>query len=261
MSVQSACYAGAVMHRRMRPSSHQLRYRVSWLLLDLDELDSMDRGLRFFSRNGFNLVSFHDRDFGAGSDEPLRSQVEQHLRRAGVSIDGGAIRLLCMPRLIGYAFNPLSIFFCFRRDGGLAALIYEVHNTFGERHSYIIPVDAHDKSADEVTQHCDKCFYVSPFIAMDMAYELRVTRPGKRLSVVIRTSDKDGLLLVASLAGGRQPLTDTTLLRGIVANPMLTLKVVGAIHWHALRLWWKGIPLQPRPPAPKSPVSIVHAKA
>src|SRR5690349_9418878 len=137
MSLRSCLYSGSVMHRRLRPRPHRLRFGVFWMLLDLDEIDSLADGLRLFSRNGFNLTSFHARDHGDGSDIPLRQQAERHLRSAGIEPDGGRIELFCMPRILGYGFNPLSVYFCHRADGTLGAILYEVHNTFGERHSYL----------------------------------------------------------------------------------------------------------------------------
>ena len=141
MSLRSTLYAGIVTHRRVRPRPHRLRYRVFWMLLDLDEIGQLPRRLRLFSHNRFNALSFFDTDHGDGSGRPLRDQVEGHLRAAGLATDGGAIRLFCMPRVFGYGFNPLSVYFCYQRDGSLAALLYEVHNTFRERHSYLIPVE------------------------------------------------------------------------------------------------------------------------
>jgi len=137
--MNSTLYVGSVMHRRLRPRRHRLRYRVFWMLLDLDEIERLPRVLRLFSHNRFNAVSFHDADHGDGSATPLRAQVERHLAAAGIALGGGAIRLLCMPRILGYGFNPLSVYFCYQRSGLLAAILYEVHNTFGERHSYLIP--------------------------------------------------------------------------------------------------------------------------
>src|SRR5262249_48726005 len=130
----SAIYAGTVMHQRLRPRRHRLRYRVFSLLLDLDELDEVAARLRLLSRNRFNLFSFFDRDHGDGRREPLRMQIERRLAAAAIAPDGGAIRLLAMPRVLGYVFNPLSVYFCYRRTGVLAAVVYEVNNTFGERH-------------------------------------------------------------------------------------------------------------------------------
>ncbi len=143
-ALASCLYVGEVVHQRVRPSRHRLRYRVFSALLDLDELPQLDRRLRLFGHNRLNIFSFLDRDHGDGTGAPLRPWVEHHLERAGIELAGGAIRLLCYPRLFGYVFNPLSVYFCHRADGALAAMIYEVNNTFGERHSYLIPVDGVD---------------------------------------------------------------------------------------------------------------------
>src|SRR5262245_13953970 len=154
MTEPSCIYAGHVIHHRLRPRVHRLRYRVFWLLLDLDDIDHLAKKLRFFSRNRFNLFAFFERDFGDGTAVPLLTQAQTLLQRAGCQPgEVGTIKLLCMPRMLGYAFNPLSIYFCYRRDGALEAMIYEVHNTFGERHSYVIPGGG---ATSEVEQHCDK---------------------------------------------------------------------------------------------------------
>jgi DUF1365 family protein len=162
-----------------------------------------------------------------------------------------------MPRVLGYGFNPLSIYFCHRHDGTLAAVLYEVHNTFGERHSYIIPVDA-DSSC--VRQRCDKRFYVSPFMDMDLSYEFRVAPPADRVSIAIRACDQAGPVIFAALAGERRELTDRALARLLATHPLLTLKVIGAIHWHALLLWWKGVALRPRPRPPARDVTLVGGR-
>jgi DUF1365 family protein len=199
MTHRSALYVGSVMHRRLRPRAHNLRFRVFWILLDLDELDRLPRTVRLFSYNRLNAVSFHDADHGDGSTTPLRRQIDRHLREAGIDNAGGSIRLLCMPRIFGYGFNPLSIYFCHRPDESIAAILYEVHNTFGERHTYLIPVGAGVRGA--IDQRCQKVFYVSPFMDMDLTYAFRVAVPGERVSVAIDTSDADGRLLTAVLAG------------------------------------------------------------
>ena len=253
MSSGSAFYVGSVMHRRLRPRVHRLRHRAFWMLLDLDEIDRLASRLPLFSRNGFNAVSFHDADHGDGSATPLRAQITRHLNAAGISEDG-AIRLLCMPRIFGYGFNPLSIYFCHSREGVLTAILYEVHNTFGQRHSYLIPVDP--RAGTVIDQQCHKSFYVSPFLDMDMTYAFRVALPGDGVSVAIRGRDRDGLLIVAALTGRRAPLTNTTLLSVLLTHPLLTLKVIGAIHWHALRMLLKGYRLRARPDAPATPVTI-----
>jgi uncharacterized protein len=259
MSLRSSLYVGSVMHRRLRPRRHRLRYRVFWTLLDLDEIGGLPRQLRLFSHNRFNAISFHDADHGDGSATPLRAQVERHLAAAGIALGGGPIRLLCMPRIFGHGFNPLSVYFCYERNGLLAAILYEVHNTFGERHSYLIPTRSHADAV--IDQKCRKVFYVSPFMDMAMTYQFRVAVPQECVSVAISTADTDGVMLVAALSANRRALTDAALLRVLVTHPLLTLRVVGAIHWHALRLLLKGVRLRARPHPPAYPVTVVTAEA
>lgn len=252
----SALYVGHVAHRRLRPRAHTLRYRLFSLLLDLDDLDRVSARLRLFSRNRFNLFSFHDRDHAGGTAEPLRTQVERHLRDAGLPT-GGAIRLLAMPRILGFAFNPLSVYFCHAPGGRLAAILYEVNNTFGERHSYLLPADA---GADGTVRHaCAKTFHVSPFMAMDMTYAFRVVPPGERLGIAITGADADGTVLTAILSTRRVPLTDAALARAVLSHPLLTAKVVAGILWEAFRLWGKGVPIHAHPAPPAHPVTAFPA--
>lgn len=247
----SALYPGVVTHLRLRPRRHRLRYRIFQALIDLDELEALDR-LRLFSRGRFNLFGFNDADHGDGSGD-LRGYVERTLADGGVDYDGGPIRILCMPRVLGYVYNPLSIYFCHRRSGALAGVLYEVNNTFGERHSYLFPI------AGEGPSHrhgCDKTFYVSPFMGMDMRYGFEVEEPRERASTVIRGWDAEGLLITAAFAAERRPLTDRQLLSAFLGHPLLTLKVVAGIHWEALKLFAKGVRLTRRPPAPQRPVTL-----
>lgn len=254
----SALYAGPVLHRRMRPRAHRLRYRIFLLLLDLDEIDGLAARSRVFARNRFNLLAFHDRDHGDGSEIPLRRQVERHLEAAGLDNAGASIRLLTLPRVLGYVFNPISVYFCHRADGTLGAILYEVSNTFGERHGYLIPVEG---DGSRVRQSCRKRLYVSPFIGMEMRYDFSVAPPGAGVTIAIAEHDATGLLLTASFAGTRRPFRDRELLRAFLAHPLLTLKVMGGIHWEALRLWLKGVPLTERPPAPPYSVTLVAGSA
>jgi uncharacterized protein len=241
MKQSSSLYVGQVMHRRLRPREHRLRFRVFWLLLDLDEIDGLSAKLTFFSRNRFNLTSFFDRDHGDGSDVSLRQQVEAILQGAGCQSDRIMIKLLCMPRIMGYGFDPLSVYFCYRQDGSLEAIIYEVHNTFGERHSYVIP--GHGAISRVVEQSCSKEFHVSPFLGMDMSYAFRVLLPCARVRIIIHGREGSEDVITASLSGVRTELSDRALLRVFVRHPLLTLKVITAIHWHALRLLLKGFRL------------------
>lgn len=255
-ALKSSLFPGHVTHARLKPKQHRLAYRIYSLLLDLDELDALDRQLKLFSVDRFNLFSFYARDRGDRSGSDLKIQVERAMRAAGLEPDGGPIRLLTMPRLLGWAFNPLSVFFCYRRDGALRAILWEVDNTFGERHGYMIPVE--DGSGGEIVQHCDKAFYVSPFMDMDLRYTFRVSPPAEKLSIRIETFDAQGPVLTARHLAKRTELTDRALLKAFFAIPFLTLRVVGGIHWEALKIWVKGVGLRVRPAPPDMPVSYVQ---
>ena len=184
---------------------------------------------------------------------PLRLQVERHLRSAGLEPDGGPIRLLALPRIWGYVFNPISVYYCYRRTGELAALFYEVTNTFGDRHSYLIATDSPDAP---ILQQADKALHVSPFLDVDMRYTFRLTPPASLLTLAVTGHDKHGPLIVAKLDATRREMTDGALARVLAEFPLMTLKVVAAIHWQALLLWLKGLTVRTRPEPPPFPVTI-----
>ena len=257
---QSAIFRGPVVHERLRPKRHRLRYGVFMMLLDLDELPELDRRYRLFGYNRRAPIAFRDRDHGPTTGDPLRPWVEERLKEAGLTPDGGAIRLLSFPRIFGYVFNPISVYFCYRRDGVLTAVLYEVCNTFHERHTYVIPVDGTDRAV--LRQSCEKSLYVSPFIGMDSVYHFRIVPPGDGVNVVIRQEDDDGLLLAASFRGDRTPVSVRTLAGCLFGFPLMTLKIIAAIHWEALLLWLKGFRVFPHRAAIASVQSSVgHADA
>jgi uncharacterized protein len=251
----SALYDGAVVHRRYRPRAHRLRYRLFQLLLDLDDLPALDRGLRLFGHNRFALFSHHDRDHGDGSGRALRAQIERMLAGAGIDAGGGRVQLLAMPRVLGFVFNPLSLYYCHRPDGALAAVVLEVSNTFGERHFYLAAAEG-----GAVRSACAKAFFVSPFMSLDMTYDFRLAAPGESAEVAILGREAGGApLIFARFAGRRRPLTDASLLRAFVTHPLVTLKVVAAIHLEALKLLAKGLRLRPKPTAPPRSVTLARA--
>lgn len=241
MSAASAIYRGRVTHVRTRPRRHRLDYDVFSLLLDLDELPSLGRESRLFGHNRAALLSFHDRDHGPGDGSPLRPWVEAQLRNAGVAERPAAIRMLCYPRIFGYVFNPLTVYYCYADGGRLTGILYEVGNTFAERHVYVMPVVSDGRQV--VRQSCRKAFYVSPFVPIECAYQFRMLPPGPRVAVAIRETDADGLLLAASFNGIRRPFSAVELLNAWIAHPLMTFKVIGAIHWEAFKLWRKGAPV------------------
>jgi uncharacterized protein len=237
MTWRSGLYVGSLFHRRLKPKPHRFRYRLFWFLLDLDEIPALSRNLLLFSHNRANWFSFRDRDHGDGSQTPLREQVETTLRAARINPPGGRVLLQCSPRTFGVSFNPLSVYYCFDRDDTLAAIIHQVHNTFGGRHAYALAA----RGSDKVQQACDKAFFVSPFMDMGLRYAFDVTVPGDRIALSIKVSDETGTVLLAALAAQRRPLTDGALLRAGLAVPAVGLKTLAAIHWEALRLWAKGV--------------------
>ncbi|WP_127091433.1 DUF1365 domain-containing protein [Aquabacter cavernae] len=255
MKTPSSClYAGHVMHRRVRPRPHRLAYRVLSLLIDLDAADALSARLRLFSHNRFNLFAFHDRDHGDGTGHDLKGQVEAHMRDAGITPDGGPILLLCMPRMLGFTFNPLSIYFCHDRGGALVATLYEVSNTFGERHSYLMRAEVEGDAP--VRQSAPKRFFVSPFLGMGFTYGFRLKPPGERYLLSITVSDERGAVLTAVHSAERRVISDGALARAFLSFPMVTLKVVAGIYWEAVKIWVKGMPLYRKPLPPADPVTV-----
>ncbi len=243
-------YPGTVMHARMKPKPHRFTYRVFTLLVDLDRLVEANSQSRLFSVNRFNLVGFRETDHGDGAGD-LASHVRALAQSAGIDLEGGRILLNAYPRLLGFVFNPLSVYYCYDRSGALALLVYEVRNTFGEMHSYVAPVKPEELTEAGLRQSRDKIFYVSPFIEMAQRYHFRIRPPGETIAVRILETDAEGPLLAASFAGHRQDLTSANLLKTCIKLPFMTLKVVVGIHWEALKLWLKGIRLVTRPAAPE----------
>ncbi len=254
----SALYRGTVVHRRLKPRAHHMTYRVFSLLLDLDALPVLSRRLRWFGYNRWAPLAFHDRDHGPGDGRPLRPWIEAELAAAGLDLEGGPVRVLCYPRLWGYVFNPLTVYFCHDAAGRLRAVMHEVNNTMKERHCYLIPVPEAEADARLVRQSCDKRMYVSPFIAMETTYNFTIRPPGEKVAVAIEQTDAEGPVLRAAFSGRREALTDRALAAAVARHPLMTMKVIVGIHWEALRLWLKGVRLARRVPAPTNLVTVVR---
>ena len=242
--LRSGIYTGPVFHRRLRPRVHALRYRLFMLLVDLDEWDDLVGRLRWLGGGRFGLMTLRQSDHGDGSATPLKVQIEQRMRDAGVAT-GGRVQLLTLPRILGYGFNPLSVYFCHSEDGRLSAILYEVSNTFGGRHSYLMPVGV---AAGPVRQAVGKAFHVSPFMDMDLTYRFEVDPPEgaamETARVSITVDDAEGPMLLTGFSGRRSEITDANLRRAWLGHPLLTLKVIAGIHWEAVRLLLKGLRLR-----------------
>ena len=253
--LKSCLYRGMVTHQRVIPLKHRLAYRVFMMLLDLGELTTLDRGNIWFGYNRRALFSFYDGDHGA-HDKSVRLSdwVMQKLAEANIDCAGGSIQMLCFPRVLGYAFNPLSILFCTDKSDKLRAVLYEVNNTFGEQHGYLFSVP--DPEAPMLEQSCAKSFYVSPFIAMKANYDFRLAPPADTFALSIRQSIDSGELLLASWTGRRQSWSTPALKECFWSYPLLTFKIIGAIHWHGMRILFKGAKFHRRPALPEQRVSM-----
>ncbi|MGL4438805.1 MAG: DUF1365 domain-containing protein [Bosea sp. (in: a-proteobacteria)] len=251
-------YPGNVMHARMKPKVHRFAYKVFCLLIDLGQLDGANAKAALFSVGGFNLLSFRESDHGPETKSApkghLRAHIDELLKPTGIDTAGGRILLLCYPRLLGFAFNPISVYFVYDRQGACVALIYEVRNTFGEMHTYVCPVETDQLNEAGIRQERDKRFYVSPFMAPRMRYHFRILPPGDRVNVRILETDGDGPMLAATFTGKRRDMTSATIVKACVMMPLMTLKVVAGIHWEAIKLWFKGVEFYNRP-ARTEPVS------
>ncbi|PRX02793.1 UNVERIFIED_ORG: hypothetical protein BCL66_12621 [Martelella mediterranea] len=254
MTSGSAIYRGDVIHRRHRPKAHRLHYRVFSLLVDLDELPRLGNRLKLFGHNRFAFFSVHDRDHGKLDGGNLKSWAIDELAKAGIDDTIARVEMLCYPRILGYVFNPLTVYFCYRSDGALAAILYEVCNTFKERLTYIIPVTDDTRP---VRQRAQKQLYVSPFIPMACEYHFSIAPPGETVSVRINEKDSEGPLLFAAFNGKRHAISDRAFLSAFFAYPLMTVKIIAGIHLEAIRLLLKGIPVFKHRPSASRVQSVV----
>ncbi len=232
--MNSCIYNGIVTHTRVKPVKHVLQYKTFSILIDLDEINVLDNSIKIFSYNKFNIFSFYDKDHGERDGTCLKKWVLDKLKKINIH-NISKIKILCYPRIFGYVFNPLSIFYCYENNK-LKAILYEVKNTFNEQHTYVFKI----KSNEEINQKCKKKFYVSPFMDMETYYNFKLINPGKHLSVFIKQTDDDGTVLTATQTGIRKDFTFKQLLINFFKYPLMTLKIIVSIHFEALLLWKKG---------------------
>jgi DUF1365 family protein len=238
MTKNSFIYTGTVIHKRFKPKIHSFNYKVFSLLIDLSELDLLDKNLKLFSYNKFNIISFYNKDHGPRDGSSLKNWVIDNLEKNYIKTNGIQIKLLCYPRIFGYVFNPLSVFYVYDKNKDLISILYEVKNTFGEQHTYIFK----SEKGQNLIQHvCKKKFHVTPFIEMNCVYFFRLLKPGNKISVIIDQNDKEGKILYASQDGVKSELNNSTLIKAYLKHPLMTFKIILAIHFEAFKLWTKGI--------------------
>ena len=238
MIKNSFIYTGNVVHKRFKPKIHFFKYKVFSLLIDLSEIHLLDKELKIFSYNKFNIISFYDKDHGARDGSSVENWVKENLKKNNINTNDIQIKLLCYPRILGYVFNPLSVFYIYDKNSNLISILYEVKNTFGEQHTYIFKTDINNN----LVQHmCKKKFHVSPFIEMDCVYFFRLLKPGNKISIIIDQNDKEGKILYASQDGVKSEITNSNIATSYLKHPLMTFKIILAIHFEAFKLWSKGI--------------------
>lgn len=249
MAVANGLLRATVFHKRLQPRINEFHYRVYYYCMTLQELESFS--LPIFSRNRWNLFSHYEKDHGAKDGSSLESWIRRLLADFGVTSADGDIVLMAHPRLLGYVFNPISVWFCLDKQGALRAVLTEVRNTFGEHHNYLLfhPDQRPITSLDWL--EAEKVFHVSPFMQVEGRYRFRFEFSPERVGIWINYSAGEGDLLYTSVAGKRAPLTTGSLMRAFFSSPLMTLKVIGLIHYQALHLWRKGIAYLPKPPLPE----------
>ena len=233
----SSIYNGTVIHKRFKPKSHFFRYKVFSLFIDLSELNTLEKKISFFSYNRFNLISFFDKDHGNRDGLSLIEWVKKNLKENRINSEEIKVRLLCYPRILGYVFNPLSVFYVYDKNENLISVLYEVKNTFGEQHTYIFKVEN-----GQLLQHnCSKKFHVSPFIEMNCDYFFKILKPSEKISIIINQYQLKEKILYASQDGTRVDFTSLELIKSYLKHPLMTFKIISAIHFEAFKLWVKGI--------------------
>ena len=233
--MNSCIYNGEITHTRFKPVRHFLKYKTFSLLIDLDEINLLDKSIGIFSHNKFKIFSFYDKDHGDRDGGNLKDWVISNLKKFQIKENITNIKLLCYPRILGYVFNPLSIFYCYEKDK-LVAIFYEVKNTFNEQHTYIFKI----KNNEEIIQKCRKKFYVSPFMDMETFYNFKLLNPNDKLSVFIKQTDADGTILTATQTGDKKEFSFKQLAINFLKYPLMTIKIISSIHYEALLLWKKG---------------------
>jgi uncharacterized protein len=245
--MDSALYIGKLRHRRFSPRAHEFTYPVYMAFLDIDRLSELMRISRFASYNRWNWTSYDERDHFGDPQIPLRKRLELDALKQGISLPDGQVFLLTHLRYLGYVFNPVSFFYCYDRSGRLAVMLGEVSNTFGETHNYWLSPENEQPNAAAKRYHTAKCMHVSPFQPMELDYDWTFTAPGEQLVAHMNTLAKGRPNFDATLQLERRPWKSRELLKALASYPLMTLRVIAAIHWQALQLWLKKVPVYTHP--------------
>ncbi|MFF5495011.1 DUF1365 domain-containing protein [Streptomyces aquilus] len=241
--MNAALYACAIRHVRTTPWRYVLRHRTYMWLIDPDRPPRLPLLLR-------PLARFDPRDHFTGDWPTLRAGLDAFLAGHGVDLEGGPVVMLTHARVLGYVFNPITLYWCHGPDGEPRCVVAEVHNTYGGRHTYLLQPDGTG------TARAAKEFYVSPFFPVDGRYRMRLPRPGPRLDLTLHLDREDGRALTATVHGTRRAVTARNLLRLALRHPWSTLAVSAAIRFHGIRLYLKGLPVQPRTDDHRAPENV-----
>lgn len=252
--LEPAFYFGTLRHRRFAPRRHEFTYDLFMAMLDIDRIPELMRISGLLSRNRWNWASFDDRDHFGDPALPLRERLRRDARAHGLELRDGPVYLLTHLRYLGYNFNPISFFYCCDAAGRVQQVLAEVHNTFGESHNYWLHEGNRTEGANAHHHSVPKELHVSPFMDMAMDYGFVLTDPGERLTAHMNTIEEGRTIFDATLSLRRAPWSARSLHRALAAHPWMTAKVIGAIHWEALRLWAKRVPVFTHP-ARRRPVA------
>ena len=233
--MNSCIYNGTVKHQRFKPIKHSLNYKTFSLLIDLDEIENLTKNISIFSLNKFNIFSFYNIDHGERDGSSIKDWVIRNIKKFNISNNITKVKLLCYPRIFGYVFNPLSVFYCYENNR-LKAIFYEVKNTSNEQHTYIFKI----KNDEKIEQKCKKKFYVSPFMDMETYYNFKLLSPKEKLSIFIKQTDGEETVLTATQTGDKKEFSSKQLLFNFFRYPLMTIKIISSIHYEAFFLWKKG---------------------
>ena len=247
MIPESAIYTGTLRHRRFRPVPHAFSYSLFMAFLDIDRIPELMQRSPVSSYNRWNWASFEQRDHFGNPAQTLRERLSKDAAAHGVAFPGGPVFLLTNLRYLGYCFNPISLYFCYDSAGRLGTILAEVNSTFGESKNYWLSEQNRLPGANSLRFLTPKEMHVSPFMAMNLDYEFVLTEPSNSLVAHMNTLDAGQSFFDATLTLERQPWTGTNLAVALAKQPWMTAKVIVAIHWEALRLWWKGVPVYTHP--------------